>query len=310
MDETIVRELVRETRRLKRRLWLERSLFILLIAPVGTLWLYPRVAGGPTAIQVDGRTVAVVADRDAAERALAAVKQSRAGADAAHATFARPVELRRVGRAAGSAVPEAVAVERLAAAVSIQAPRAVILVDGKPVVALPTEREAGAALAMVKAHFAEQAGRLVEEPRFKQQVTIRRQLASDAIWRPRAEVAARFLREGPATTAARHTIVAGDTPSGIAGKYDLTLEELTRLNPGMRPGALRVGDTLNIRSPAQAPLTVVVRARVRRLPRSLRTPDLRRGPAEVTYENGLPVAATAVTRTPALNLPRGGVVRF
>jgi len=78
----------------------------------------------------------------------------------------------------------------------------------------------------------------------------------------------------------------------------------------MRPGALRVGDTLNVDAAAQPPLTVVVRARVRRLPRSLRTPDLRRGPAEVTYENGIPVAATAVTHTPTLETGKPGVVRF
>lgn len=310
MDETIKRDLVRENHALKRRLWMERSLFVLLLAPVGTLWLYPRVADGPTAIQVDGRTVAVTESRQAAERALAMAKQSRAGEDAPDAVFARPVTLRRARGGTASAVSEQAAAEQLAAAVSVEAPRAVILVDGRPVAALPTEREASAALTMVKAHFAGQVERLVEEPRFKQQVTIHRQPVPSEIWRPHARAAAAFLREGPPTAASRHRIEPGDTPSGIAARYQITLDELSRLNPAMRPGALRVGNTLNVRSPAEAPVTVVVRARVRRLPRSLRTPDLRRGPAEVTYENGLPVAATAITKTPTLESLRREVVRF
>jgi LysM repeat protein len=310
MDQTVVKELMRETRRLQRRLWWERSLFILLLVPMGTLWLYPRVADGPTAIQVDGRTVVVVASRAAAERTLAAVKEARAGKDAANVTFARPVVLRRVGRAALAPVPEAAAAARVGEVVSVQAPRAVILVDGRPVVALPTEREAGAALALVKAHYADQADRLVEEPSFKETVTIRRQAAPGEIWRASAEEAAAFLREGPVTEGARHTIAPGDTPSGIAGKYRLTVDELIHLNPGLRPGALRVGGTLNVSAAARPPLTVVVRARVRRLPKSLRAPDLRRGPAEVTYENGAPVAATAVTRTPTLERGSEGVFRF
>jgi LysM repeat protein len=310
MDPTVVKELMRETRRLQRRLWLERSLFILLLVPMSTLWLYPRFADGPTAIQVDGRTVAVVASREAAERTLTVVKEARAGKDAASATFARPVVLRRAGRAAGGPVSEEAAAARVGEVVSVTAPRAVILVDGRPVVALPSEREAGAALALVKAHYSEQADRLVEEPSFKEQVTIRRQLAPGELWKASAEEAATFLREGPVTEGARHTIAPGDTPSGIATQYHLTVDALTRLNPGLNPGALRLGDTLNVNASAQPPLTVVVRARVRRLPKSLRTAELRHGPAEVTYENGTPVAATAVTKTPTLEKPKGGVVRF
>jgi hypothetical protein len=56
-------------------------------------------------------------------------------------------------------------------------------------------------------------------------------------------------------------------------------------------------------SPSAAPLTVIVRARVKRVPRGLPAPVPRRGPAEVTYENGVPVAATRVTGVPAFAAP-------
>lgn len=303
MDEGIVKELARETQRLRRRLWLERSVFILLLVPMGTMWLLPRLAGEATAIQVDGRPVAVVESPAAAERVLETVKRHRAGDAAAEAVFGRPVTLTRAGRDAGVPVGEETAIRRLAAEVSVLAPRAVILVDGTPRVALPTEREAAAALALVKAHFAGQVDRLVEEPRFKQAVTIARREVPTELWKPNAEAAATFLREGPEGSPATHLIVPGDTASAIAEKYRLTLEELQRLNPGMRVSRLRVGETLSVRSPREAPVTVIVRARVQRLPRGLRVPGLRHGPAEVTYENGIPVAATAVTKTPRLDVP-------
>jgi LysM repeat protein len=300
VDEVSVKGLVRENKALKRRLWLERSLFILLLAPVGSLWLLPRLASGPRSIQVDGRTVAVVESRAVAERVLTTVKRARAGAAAESAAFARPVTLARVGREAESPVAEEAAVVRLAAAVTVQAARTVILVDGTPRVALPDERAAAATLALVKSHYAGLVQRLAAEPRFKQQVTIAQRTVPTELWRPDPESAADFLIEGPATAPAGHTLAPGESFSGVAARYHLGLEELRRLNPDVRPSRLRPGETLNIRSPREAPITVIVRAQVRRIPRSLRTPGQRRGPGEVTYENGIAVAAIAVTKTPRL----------
>jgi hypothetical protein len=298
--------LERQVRRLRRRLWLERSLFILLLVPAGTLWLLPRLSAGPSAICVEGQPVAVVASRAAAERVLAAVKREKAGAAAASATFAREVTLSRAGRGAGERVPEAEATRRLAASVPIEAARAVILVDGKPMAALPTEREASAALDTVKAHYAAQAPNLVEEPRFKQQVTLVQQSAPAELWCADAHAAAALLREGRGGPPEEHRITAGDTAGGIATRYHLSLAELGRLNPGLRPTRLRVGDAVRVRSPRAAPLTVIVRARVKQVPRNLPPPAPRRGPAEVTYENGVPVAATRVTGHPTFVAPDFG----
>jgi hypothetical protein len=60
---------------------------------------------------------------------------------------------------------------------------------------------------------------------------------------------------------------------------------------------------VRVRVPRPAPLTVIVRGRVKRVPRGLPAPAPRRGPAEVTYENGVPVAATRVTGAPAFAAP-------
>jgi LysM repeat protein len=43
-----------------------------------------------------------------------------------------------------------------------------------------------------------------------------------------------------------YVIESGDTLGSIAGKYGTTVEELVRLNPGIDPTALRVGDRIRV----------------------------------------------------------------
>jgi LysM repeat protein len=43
-----------------------------------------------------------------------------------------------------------------------------------------------------------------------------------------------------------HVVESGDTLGSIAEKYDTTVEELVRLNPGVDPNALRVGDRIRV----------------------------------------------------------------
>lgn len=50
----------------------------------------------------------------------------------------------------------------------------------------------------------------------------------------------------PTPTTFNHTVVLGDTLSGIASHYGVTLEALLATNPGVQPAALTVGTTLII----------------------------------------------------------------
>ena len=43
-----------------------------------------------------------------------------------------------------------------------------------------------------------------------------------------------------------YEVESGDTLGSIAEKYDTTVEELVRLNPGVDPTALRVGDRIRV----------------------------------------------------------------
>ena len=43
-----------------------------------------------------------------------------------------------------------------------------------------------------------------------------------------------------------YTVASGDTLGGIAGKYGTTVDELVRLNPGVDPTALHVGQKIRV----------------------------------------------------------------
>jgi len=49
----------------------------------------------------------------------------------------------------------------------------------------------------------------------------------------------------------KHTIVKGDTPYNIAKKYQMSLDDLYRLNPEVKAGAFRIGDVINVKGTAK-----------------------------------------------------------
>lgn len=57
----------------------------------------------------------------------------------------------------------------------------------------------------------------------------------------------------PTPTTFIHTVIQGDTLSGIAGRYGISLEALLAANPGIQPAALSVGSTLIIPTGSEIP---------------------------------------------------------
>jgi LysM repeat protein len=67
--------------------------------------------------------------------------------------------------------------------------------------------------------------------------------------RPKVTVTAGSATSTAATTTAAgkyYSVASGDTLGGIAAKYDTTVEELLRLNPGIDPAALHVGQKIRV----------------------------------------------------------------
>jgi hypothetical protein len=169
----------------------------------------------------------------------------------------------RGNRAGVDVVGENDAVRSLSRAVSVVAPRAAVVVDGRAVAGLATEEDARAALAMVKSHYASLVPELEEEPRFKEAVEVKTMPVPTALWHPNPRAAAAALRGASSPDGGEYRVRPGDTASAIAHRNDLSLTELKRLNSGVSLHPLRAGRTLRVRPAPRPPLTVVVRRTVR-----------------------------------------------
>ncbi len=66
------------------------------------------------------------------------------------------------------------------------------------------------------------------------------------------EAAERAAATAPKQTAQYHTIVAGDTFGSLARKYNTTSEAIQRLNPGVEPTKIRIGQKICVRGTSGA----------------------------------------------------------
>ena len=135
--------------------------------------------------------------------------------------------------------------------------RYVIFVNKRPVVALRTEREAKDALDTAKALYAANLPNLLEEPAFKESVSIERQRVPESMVFGSPAEAARAL-VGESERAGIHRVKRGETAWSICRKEGITEQELSQLNPGRDLSKLQVGEVLRIK-PDAVVLTVVTK---------------------------------------------------
>ncbi len=241
------------------------------------------------AIKINGEVAVLVRNKAAADRVreqlLKAGKKNLPG----QASFEEqwedapwPVEGRKV-------LSIAKALEVLRPAVTVLVSSAAIEVDGQEVVVLATEELAKKALDEVKRKYFTEDDKLLESPKFRQDVRIAPQVP-----RPAEEVltdlsvAVEQLTESR-TAAKTYRVKKGEFPAQIAHRHGMTLSHLYALNPGIRDRYLIIGEKLKVSTPA-APLTVVTvkeETRTKVLPpekQEIRTPILPRGQTEVARE--------------------------
>jgi LysM repeat protein len=322
MSDTPLEETVR---RLRRRLWIERLLFLLVLLAITGVWAYPLLNPGVWAVYVDGQPVVALRDRDRARAVLEQVKRAGAGSTA-DVSFVRPVIVARANPAYVEMADFQTAVQRVGAAVQLRAPRGVIYVNGMAVVALPDEAQAKSVLERVKSRYAANLDGLTAAPTFKENVEVRPESADQDAWAD-ADTALGLLT-GEGDEPKRHTVVSGDSAWTIAHNYGLTVDALKKLNPSVNLARLHTGDTLSVAKPAEPPLTVVTQGQQTQeaaLPFRVQTrpsPKMYAGKREViqggkpgrqrvTYrlrsENGQPVAKQVLNHT-TLAAPRDQIV--
>jgi len=252
-------DLAEMVRRLRRRLWIERGVFLALLATLGAVTLGPALFPRVWAVYVGDRPVVALRDKTAALALLEQVKREQ-GEGSSGVTFAQPV---RVDQADPARVPVAdarTAAQRVAGAVKLRAERAMIYIDGAPVAALPDAAQANEVLERLKAELGGKLERIDQAPAFKQQVDVRVEPAEQDAWAD-MEAALGLLRGDGADEEATHVVTPGDNGWSIARKYRLSVDALRTLNPEAHFDRLRVGQRLHVRAPAAPLLTVVAEGR-------------------------------------------------
>jgi len=246
-------------RHLERKLLFYRVLIILVILGHACWWGYILFIGKCYELVVDGKAIVCVKSKAEAQQSIQAAKSSIPGVKPSEVEFVKTITIRR-GRNDCTPVDKKDAAQAIISSVPIKVRKYAILVNGKPAIAVDSEESAAYVLAQVKMNYGKTAKNLLEEPSFKENVSIRKMAVDPKIYKSE-EDAIKFLLAGGSSS--EYTVQAGDIASKIAKRYHMTLEELSRLNPGRNLDRLNIGDKLNVSEKPdeeQTPkLTVVVR---------------------------------------------------
>ena len=256
-------------RSLKRQLLIERVLFGIVALAVICSWAHGRFADGNAFILVNGKPLVCLSSEKDAREVLQQLKTGT-GCDPSEIEFKEDVIVARAPRDARP-VSRHRAMGAIRDAVSPVVPKWAIIVDGKPIVAVPSRTAAGEVLDLAKLKFGKLARNLSEEPQFKEKVTVDIAAVSPAIYRSTAEEALAYVfeprREEPRD--AVYVVKRGDLAGEVASRFNLKLAELWALNPGVNLHHLQIGDRIRVKCAPRpaAKLTVIVRDQSERIER-------------------------------------------
>lgn len=227
--------------------------------------------------------------------------------------FGRPLRQAQGGQAQGR--PAATLESRTAAKTEIKS--FVIVVDGDLIAALPSEKEAEKALELTKGIHERKIPNLHTPSAFKEQVLVQKRAVDVNKLFQSADEAARFL-----TTALEkpliHIIQPGDRAVKIAQQYNISIDELGELNPGVNLDIITEGDRLIIRK-AKFPVTLVSKARIIRTITVTSPPEARKHGISrtgkrtvtslVTYENGEQVSEEVISQVTTWERPKRAIIK-
>jgi LysM repeat protein len=299
-------------RSLRRRLWLERAFWLVVIGLFAAVH-FGALPGGRRAvlIMVNGQPVTVVASRTDARRVLNELKGA-AEAPAGEVTFPERVTFHSVPASRNPVQSDSEAMKALAAVVHPVVRAAAIVTNGEVVLGLPDQKEALKTLSAILRRFSPPG----EEVKvfFKEQVRVEtRDVPPDKLY-PSAEKALAKIEQASAPKG-EYEVRPGDSAWGIARKYNVPLSRLAAANPDANMDRVIAGERVKI--PGELPpITVIARQELEEQVGEGIGARTRR--VRITYENGAVVSrevigrparrATAFTR-PARRPGPGEVIR-
>lgn len=251
----------RTIRNLRLQLLIERVVILALALFFVSRWVCGMFSDAKSLIIVDGKPIVCVPSESDANAILDRIRTDT-GCNPADIKFREDVCVARAPRDA-SPVSRHMAMGVARRVISPVVQRWAIIVDGKPAVALPSRKAAGETLDLAKLKFGKLAANLLEEPQFKENVTVDSAAVSPAIYHKTAEraVEALFAAPPPVRRDAVYVVKKGDVAGAIAQRCGLQLTELWQLNPGTNLNRLQIDDKIFVKKTdiPKAKLTVVVR---------------------------------------------------
>ena len=244
-------------RALRLRLWLERIVFIAIIVGLLVLQVKQEQSRWAYHIFLGKDPVALVATRGEAERIVEGLRQQLVPDTPRQAVYRPSESVERVMRCDKIVLPlrEARGVFRERA--RLFAPGAVIMVRGRPLVALRSAREARECIESVQRAYGPGRTRIKEAWEIREiNVEARKRLALEA------------AKEALVSPPGGRTclVTPGMTAASIARRFGVSVGALQRANPGMDIRRLRTGAVVRIGSGRPLVTVVTVRAHIRREP--------------------------------------------
>jgi len=247
---------------LARQLRLFQGLAALLAATLligGGIFFFLRHLGQPVTILVNDKPIATVHNAATANALIAAAERSKVGAAYAGEEPVRMQKVRFVRAEAGAPQdPDSVVKAKLAQSLTLHVHAYVILVKGRPSVALPTADAATQTLRLVKDHWAQAPpqAEVVGQPEIVESEDIQKRAVDTRLTRQTPEQAASYFWTPPPSKP--YTVRRGDLGSRIAYRNHISLADLITANPNKNINRLKPGDTLNVQ---KMPLLLTVRVR-------------------------------------------------
>ena len=272
-------------RQLRRRLWAERTVFAALLALL-LAYHFGKLGGKSVCvIAVDGHPVAVVASRGEAERLIEEIKSSSGLPGSV--TFSHQVHLYAAPAAGHHPLPYAEALALLTPKLEPVVEASVILVNGEPMVGLPSRSEALQTISSLLRELSPPVPGV--QAAFKESIRVETLQVPATRFAASAREAVEKVLKASAPKG-EHEVRPGETGWKIALDGHVALSRLAQANPGVDLNAIRAGDRLKI--PGELPpLTVVGRKEIKE--------ELGPGTSttvRVTYENGVEVSRDVIGR--------------
>ncbi|MCL2618038.1 MAG: G5 domain-containing protein [Defluviitaleaceae bacterium] len=250
----------------RRARWLVRGFGLAALALLAVLARYPRIAAATVAaaalaiaagtwllvsynsleVFIDGEPAGFIAERDTTPEDITAQLETAISVTAGTNVRLNETITLEAARAPSDAQVlarhEIMPILRLA--VTFAAEGFVIYIDGEARGILRNSEAAESVLDGIVQHSIPDGTQLIGQPDFTEDVSIRTRFMDEDNFESVEAVIARLSQQRPVSQG--YVVQSGDSMSIIAQRVGMSLEDILAANPGVDPGSLSIGQTLDV----------------------------------------------------------------